>query len=86
MISWKKRYLVGSKGASKEKAYIAGKMSYNSNERQSRHVVINLRTHLFENNICHRTRKIIQKHLRNFTLSKTVQVGFMTRQTHVEKC
>ena len=29
---------------------------------------------------------MIQKHLRNFTLSKTVQVGFITRQTHVEKC
>ena len=34
--------------------------------------MINLQTQLFENNICHRTRKIIQKHLPTFKLSKTV--------------
>ena len=33
MVPWEKRYLEGSKVASKEKAYIARKMSQNSNER-----------------------------------------------------
>ena len=33
MVSWEKHYSKGSEGKSKEKAYIAGKMSSNSNER-----------------------------------------------------
>ena len=33
MAPWGKRYLEGSEGASKEKAYIARKMSENSNKR-----------------------------------------------------
>ena len=34
--------------------------------------MINLQTHNFRNNICHRTQKLIQNHLPNFKLSKTV--------------
>ena len=34
--------------------------------------MINLQTQHFGNNICHWTQKIIQKHLLNFKLSKTV--------------
>ena len=48
----------------------------------ARHTMINLQTQLFGNNIYHRTLKIIQKHLPNSKLSKTVWPGFMTRQTH----
>ena len=33
MVPWRKCYLQESEGASKEKAYIARKMSNNSNER-----------------------------------------------------
>ena len=47
--------------------------------------MINLQTQLFGNNIYHRTVKIIQKHLPYFKLSKTVGLGFMAGQTHVEK-
>ena len=39
--------------------------------------VINLQTQIFGNNICHRSRKIIQKHFPNFKLSKTVRLEFM---------
>ena len=85
MIPWEKRYLEGSEWASKGKAYVVRKMSQNSNERRSRNAVINLQTQLFGNNICYRTRKIIQKHLPNFKVSKTVGLGFMTRQTPAGK-
>ena len=55
MVPWEKRYLEGSEGVSKE-TYIARKMSENSDKHAFK----------FTNNflsICHRTRKIIQKHL-----------------------
>ena len=47
--------------------------------------MINLQLQLYGNNICHRTLKIIQKHLPNFKPSKRVGLGFTTRQTHAEK-
>ena len=47
--------------------------------------MINLQTLLFVNTICNRTRKVIQKQIPNFKLSKMVGPGFMKRQTHAEK-
>ena len=43
MVPWVKRYLEGSEGASKEKAYIARNMSHISQDKAyiARHTVIN---------------------------------------------